>query len=373
VDRLGALLAAEWRAYFRRLFRGGTGAKNNLVVMAIVALLVAGRYIQFLKDAAGVQLQLLAVAVFFVLAASLRNDGPLTAQSLQRFPLTDFERMAVRVFSALVPPWSWILLAYSMGIFWPLSRLGVFPTLGGIGLIVGGVAASQISIPMPQFQAKSKDMTLFGKEMRYSGGVAQNGLSLMITVAFCIYLAGGQGLQADALRAVFGILSLLSVNFPMSLFGLDGAGGMDRYGLSPLSGASIILKKNQAYFAVVAAQRLPILLLAVWRFGPLETLWTALETASLAFLVLAWGNLVSVWHPTRPDEEPNVIDGLVGAGAALLPCAAAIIILRGNAALIPAKMAGLTALTGGLYYMSLRYAGPYFSRNFDRIRTLLVG
>jgi len=120
LDRLRAILAAEWRTYFRRLFRSGSGAKNNLFVMAVIALLVSGRYIQFLQHAAGVQLQILFVAVFVVIASSLRNDGPLTAADLQRFPLTAKERTAIRIFSAMVPPWSWIVLIFSMGVFWPL-------------------------------------------------------------------------------------------------------------------------------------------------------------------------------------------------------------------------------------------------------------
>lgn len=163
MDRLTAILACEWRAYFRRLFRSGSGAKNNLFIMGVITLLVSGRYIQFLQHAAGAQIQILFVAVFFVIAGSLRNDGPLTASELQRFPLTPAERIVIRVFSAIVPPWSWIVLIFSLGIFWPLGRLGVVPVLGGIALIVGAVTASQIPIPLPRFQPRSRSMTLFGR------------------------------------------------------------------------------------------------------------------------------------------------------------------------------------------------------------------
>ncbi len=371
--RLTAILAAEWRTYFRRLFRGGASAKSNLFIMGMIALLVSGRYIQFLKQAAGTQLQILSVAIFFVLAVSLRNDGPLTAEALQRFPLTNTERTIVSVFSAMVPPWSWIVTIFSLGIFWPLSKLGVVPLLGGIALIAGGIAASQIHVPIPRFQPRSRTMTLLRKEVRYVLSLSEHALILLITLAFCIYLIGGEGLQADALRAVFGILSILSVGFPMSAFGLDGGGGLDRYAISPLRGSAIVQTKNTAFLIVVGAQRLPILALAIWRFGPAEALWALVEAASLALLVLAWGNVVSVMRPTRPDAEPTIVDGVIGAGAALLPCAAAIAILRGDAASIPLKMACMLAAVSVLYYASLRFAGPYFSRHFDRVRALLVG
>jgi hypothetical protein len=372
LDRLASILAAEWRAYFRRLFRGGTSAKSNLLVMFVIALLVAGRYIQFLRNAEGAQLQILFVAVFVVIASSLRNDGPLTAAALQRFPLTPTERTIIKVFSALLPPWSWLVLIFSCGIFWPLSKLGVVAVLGGVALIVSGIAASQIPIPLPRLQPRSREMTLLRKEIRYVLGLPEHALIILISLAFCIYLIGGEGLQADALRAVFGMLSVMSVSFPMNTFGLDGGPGLDRYALSPLSGSSIIRTKNAAFAIVVAAQRVPILALALWRFGVVETLWVLVEIASLALLVLTWGNIISVRHPTGPDQEPAVIDGLVGAAAALLPCAAAIVILRGGV-MAELQMAGMLAVCAGLYYGSLRFAGPYFTRNFDRVRALLVG
>ena len=340
--------------------------------MVVVALLASGRYIQFLKQAAGLQLQILFVAIFVVIASSLRNDGPLTSAALQRFPLTPVERTVIRVFSALIPPWSWVVLIFSCGVFWPLSKLGVLPLMGGGALIVASIAASQIPIPLPKLQPRSRQMTLFRKEMRYVLGLPEHLLVLLITLAFCIYLFGGEGLQVDALRAVFGGLSILSVSFPMNAFGLDGGAGLDRYALSPLTGSHIIRTKNAAFATVVAAQRAPILLLALWRFGPVEALAAVMETASLTLLVLAWGNIISVRHPTGPDTEPTLLDGLIGSAAALLPAAATIVILR-NGAWAETRMAAMLTLCALLYYGSLAFSGPYFTRRFDRVRALLVG
>jgi hypothetical protein len=373
LDRLRPLFAAEWIAYWRRLFRSGSGAKNNLFILGVIALLGAARYIPFLEHASGAQVQILLVAVFLAIAATLRNDGPVGADTLQRFPLTTSERFLMRVFSAIVPPWSWIVLLFSFGIFRPLSKLGVLGITAGIVLILAAVVASQIAIPLPRFRPRSRTMTLLRKEIRYILGLPEHALILLITLAFCIYLIGGEGLQADALRAVFGILSVLSVSFPMSAFGFEGASGLDRYALFPITGAHIVRTKNLAFAATVAAQRAPIFALALWRFGPYETLWGVVETASLALLVLAWGNIVSVRHAAPPDSEPTVIDGLLGTAAALVPAAAAIGILRGNAARVPAPMCGMLALCAALYYASQRFAGPYFSRHFDRIRAQLNG
>jgi hypothetical protein len=182
LDRLASILAAEWRTYFRRLFRGGTSAKSNLLVMFVIALLVAGRYIQFLRNAEGAQLQILFVAVFIVIATSLRNDGPLTSDALQRFPLTPFERTVIKVFSALVPPWSWLVLIFSCGIFWPLLKLGLLATVGGVALIVSGIAASQIPVPLPRLQPRSRKMTLLRKEIRYVLGLPEHALIIVISL-----------------------------------------------------------------------------------------------------------------------------------------------------------------------------------------------
>jgi hypothetical protein len=70
--------------------------------------------------------------------------------------------------------------------------------------------------------------------------------------------------------------------------------------------------------------------------------------------------------------EPTILDGLVGTAAALIPCAAAIVILRGGVFVAP-RMAGMLAICSLFYYGSLRFSGPHFTRHFDRVRALLVG
>ncbi len=283
------------------------------MVLAVIALLAAGRYIKFLRQAEGPQLQILFVAIFFIIASSLRNDGPLTPPRCKDSPLTPMERTSIRVFSALVPPYSWLVMIFSCGVFWPLSKLGPLPVLGGVALIMGGITASQIPIPLPRLQMRSRTMTLFRKEIRYILNLPEHALILLITLAFCIYLIGGEGLQTDALRAVFGILSVLSVSFPMNAFGLDGGAGLDRYALSPVTGSHIIGTKNLAFFSLVAIQRLPILAPgALWRFGADEALWALVEAASLTLLVLAWGNIVSVRQLTGPDMNHPITGWFAG-------------------------------------------------------------
>lgn len=371
MDRVVAILRAQWIAYWRRLFRSGSGAKNNLVVLGIIAVFGAARYIPFLKEAKGTQLYMLIAAVFFAIAFSLRNDGPISSSALLRYPLSSAERLTIQIITAMIPPWSWIVLLFSFGMFWPLSAtpLGIAE---GIAVLAAGLAASRIPLPSIQFRPQSQKMSLIRKEFRYILHSSEHAFIILISLAFCGYLIGGVNLQMDAFRAVLGILSMLSATAPMNTFGLDGAPGLDRYGIFGLSGGHIIGTKNKAYLAVIAAQRIPIFLLAAWRLGAAETLYGIIETASLALLTLAWGNVVSVRHPGPPDAEPLILDGLLGFFASTIPAAITIVVLRGDPSRAPTLMAAMLLTCGALYWLSLRFAGPYFMRQFDRIRASLV-
>jgi hypothetical protein len=371
MDRVIPIIRAQWIAYWRRLFRSGSGAKNNLVVLGIIAVFGAARYIPFLKAAKGAQLYLLMAAVFTAIAFSLRNDGPISSHALQRYPLSVTERLIIQIVTAIIPPFSWIVLLFGLGMFWPLSRIE-FGIAEGVAVFVVGLAASRIPLPSFQFRPQSQKMSLIRKEFRYILHSSEHAFIILISLAFCGYLIGGENLQVDAFRAVLGILSVLSATAPMNTFGLDGAPGLDRYGIFGLTGGQIIGTKNKAYIAVIAAQRTPIFLLAAWRLGATETLYGIIETASLMLLTLAWGNIVSVRHPAPPDAEPLILDGLLGFFASTIPAAITIVVLRGNASRAPALMSAMLLTCGVLYWFSLRFAGPYFMRHFDRIRASQV-
>jgi hypothetical protein len=371
MDRIVPILRAQWKAYWRRLFRSGSAAKNNLVVLGIFAVLAAGKYIPFLAVVKGVELWYLLAALFLVIALTLRNDGPISAEALQRYPLTGTQRLVIQIATAIIPPWSWIVLLFGLGAFWPLSKSAI-GVLEGIVVITLALAASRIPLPELKLRPKSKQMSLLRKEVRYIAHSPEHAFIVLISLGFCAYLIGGEGIQVDAFRAVLGILSILSVTAPMNMFGLDGAAGLDRYGIFGLSGRSIIGAKNRAYLAVIAVQRAPIFALAAWRLGARETIYGIMEAASLALLTLAWGNVVSVRHPAPMDAEPLILDQLLAFVSSMLPAAATIGILRTNMELAPVSMSGMLAVCGVLYWLSLRFAGPYFTRNFDRIRSLQV-
>lgn len=367
MDRVAAILQAEWTAYWRRLFRSGSAAKNNLVVLGIFVIFAAARYIPFLHEVKGVQVWYLLAAVFVAIGFSLRNDGPISAEALLRYPLSKIERLMIQIGTAMVPPWSWIVVAFSLGIFRAVS-----PALGALVILLG-VAASRIPLPSFQFQPRSKAMSMFRKEIRYILRSSEHIFILLITFAFCAYLIGGENLQVDAYRAVLGILSILSATAPMNSFGLDGSSGLDRYGLFALTGSTIIGGKNLAYLSVIGVQRLPVFILAAWRLGATETAYGVIEAASLALLTLAWGNVVSVRHPGPPDAEPLILDGILGFIASVLPAAVTIGVLRGDPARAPLSMMAMLVACAALYWFSRQFAGSYFMRNFDRIRASLVG
>ena len=47
---LADLLRWQWRSYWRRVLRGGTAARSNLVVLGLISLAGLARYFTFLRD-----------------------------------------------------------------------------------------------------------------------------------------------------------------------------------------------------------------------------------------------------------------------------------------------------------------------------------
>jgi hypothetical protein len=236
-------------------------------------------------------------------------------------------------------------------------------------MLTVALAASQIPGVVVRRKPKSRPMNLFRKEIRAIARLPEHILIVLITAAFCLYLINGEALQVDAFRAVLGILSVLSLTAPMNLFGLDHPSGLDRYALMPVTGSHIIWTKNLAFFAIVAIERAPIFALAAWRLGLGESLYGVIDAVSMVLATAAWGNVVSVRHPSPPDSEPLILDQLLSFAAAVLPAAATIAILRASGPTAPISMLAMLAVSAGLYTVSLRFAGPYFTRNFEEIRT----
>lgn len=126
------LLQWQWLAYWRRILRGGTAAKTNLLVLGLLAAAGFARYLTFLQDAVkqakagnASLLELLVAGILLMLLQPGWDAGKLALgeRELARFPLAGMHRFGMRVLSRFIPPVSWVfVLVWAAGI-WPVLAL----------------------------------------------------------------------------------------------------------------------------------------------------------------------------------------------------------------------------------------------------------
>jgi hypothetical protein len=147
VGRLAAILRCQWTAYARRAFRAGSGRTAGVLVLALGIFFY--RYLQLLPRAAAEmaagrtrRLEMLLGGVLLAWLFPLLGEARLgvSTRGLRRFPLTTGELFAVKVVSALMPPYVWLLSAASLALCYPLAA-AANPKLGVASLALCLAAA----------------------------------------------------------------------------------------------------------------------------------------------------------------------------------------------------------------------------------------
>lgn len=143
MDRVTAILKSQWRAYWRR-FRGSRSLRaDNLGILVLIGGLASLRFLQQLPLVASqlgqgrtARYEMLLNVVFFawmvpVMAESRRA---ITSRSLLHFPLTASELFLIRAGGVFCSPLSWIVVALSLTLSYPVVRTE-HPVTGVIGLL----------------------------------------------------------------------------------------------------------------------------------------------------------------------------------------------------------------------------------------------
>ena len=144
MDRIRAILTFQWRAYWRR-FRGSANLRaSNAGAIVVIGGLGAVRFFQQLPPAAAqlsrgetARYEALLIVVFLawmvpVLGESRRS---IASRSLLHFPLTPVELFVIRVGSVFCSPVSWIIVALSLALGYPIAATA-HAIAGAIGLLV---------------------------------------------------------------------------------------------------------------------------------------------------------------------------------------------------------------------------------------------
>ena len=118
MDRIGAIVRLQWRAYWRSIRRAGHLSRNNAGLLILILGLGAVRYLQELPLVAA-QLQagrtsryemLLGVLfVVWLLPVMAESRRSISTGSLLHFPLRPLQLYWIRVFSVFISPLSWIV------------------------------------------------------------------------------------------------------------------------------------------------------------------------------------------------------------------------------------------------------------------------
>ena len=131
MDRITTIARWQWRSFWRRFRRAGHLNAANQGILLIVSILLLARYVQALHTAAGDLpqgkmrvFQSLLSGIFLVwlfpLATNARTS--ISIRKLLHLPLTLKELFAIRVITSFIPPYSWIIVAGSLGICYPIIR-----------------------------------------------------------------------------------------------------------------------------------------------------------------------------------------------------------------------------------------------------------
>jgi len=143
VDRITAILKFQWRAYWRR-FRGSASLRaDNAGVLVLFGSLASLRFFQQLPLVASqlgrgqtARYETLLNVVFLAWMVPVMGESKpsIASRSLLHFPLTSVELFLIRVGGVFCSPLSWVVVALSFALGYPVA-VSEHPVTGLIGLL----------------------------------------------------------------------------------------------------------------------------------------------------------------------------------------------------------------------------------------------
>ena len=144
MDRIAIIVRHQWRAYWRRVRRGGNLNKSNLGALVLLGGVGVVRYFQQLPltgnqlargETQRYQTLLLLVFLAWMVPVMAESRRSIASRNLLHFPLSVRELFSIRLASVFVSPVSWIIAAGSLALVYPLSR-STSPVAGAAGLLL---------------------------------------------------------------------------------------------------------------------------------------------------------------------------------------------------------------------------------------------
>jgi hypothetical protein len=317
--RIFAILRALARAFQRGEKSFGSLVGNNFFLVTAFFLGKAGTFL-FL---------VMGLVILFPLSTDPLRKIP--ASRLALWPLDRWEYRVLRAISPLLNPMTWVIAALALWAAHGSVTVGLWALAAG--LFAAGFLISELPLPsgsamwrrVPHFPGPLDQ--LMRKNLREMLSTLDFYCALLLSLSAGIYRAAGPALPPESFMVMTVLVVVALSSYAQCLFGLDGAGGLSRYGLLPLRGWQILAAKDAAFLLIVVVLVAPL--------APLAGLGAAL-------VALAMGHRSSVEDP-RPQTRwrfsagtspvYGVVEVMVMASAAsaiyftsvlvLLPCVAA--------------------------------------------------
>jgi hypothetical protein len=267
----------------------------------------------------------MAVVLFFPLSTDPLRKIP--ASRLALWPLTDRQKQVLRMLSPWLNPITWLLAGLAL---WKSVGISVWVMVAGLFLLAFVVPAiprgqrKGLLLRLPNIPGPLNQ--LIRKNIREEFSTLDFYSALLWSAAAGLLRLMGKLPAAAFMPITMIVLLALSTN-ALSLFGLDGRGGMTRYRLLPLPGWQILAAKDAAFLAIVLVFTAPL--------APLAGLGGALVALAIGHYdsVTRWHNEVRWRFSTSASLQGSIVQilAMIASGAAvvnfsrfvLIPCIAA--------------------------------------------------
>ena len=191
VNRIVVLVRYQWRAYWRCLRRFGTVSAGNQGLVLLILGVVLVKYFQLLNTASASLtygktslLQSLLTGIFIAWLFPLASAHTLIpSRRLLHLPLSLKQLFAVRMMWLLIPPTSWMIVAGSLAICYPLLR-APNPAAGIVAALLFIAMSWQIGLTVAQLLSIALWRRLFAF------------VSIGLVLASTLYLTGGHDAQS---------------------------------------------------------------------------------------------------------------------------------------------------------------------------------
>jgi hypothetical protein len=245
---------ARFRSILSAVSRAAGRGSKSLWRVSGNNMFYAGVTLVFMLDPVAMGFFMVLIAMVLFVPSS---SDPMTAvprERLDLWPLTAWERHGLRMVSPLLNPLAWVMLA---GMLWRRVTWGLWAFVASF-FLAGFIGSS---FRMPAVWVPRIPLGILTQMVRKDLRQFLTSLDLycaLLIAAPALYLRLTGKLPMDARVPLTGLLIIIMSTMALTLFGLDGEGGMARYHLWPISGWQVLAAKGIAYLLLVLIVTLPL-------------------------------------------------------------------------------------------------------------------